>query len=215
MARSDRRRSTVRASVAAALAAVLLAGCGSGTTGSSGGGDDDDFTGSVVEPPFEVAATPLTDTEGEPFSLADDTDARLTLVFFGYTQCPDICPMVMQTLTSGLNRLSDEEREQVEVVFVTTDPATDSAGVLRDYLDRFDPAYVGVRSDLDTTATVAESVGVFVADGEELESGGYDLGSHGTYVIAVDGNDEAPMFWRQDTSAAQFSSDISALLGDA
>jgi protein SCO1/2 len=206
VASSARRSGPLRTALATALAAVLLAGCGGG---------DDEVTGSVVDPPFQVAATPLTDTEGEPFSLADDTDARLTLVFFGYTQCPDICQIVMQTLTSGLNRLSDEEREQVEVVFVTTDPATDTPAVLRDYLDRFDPSYVGARSDLDTIASVAESVGVFVADGEELDSGGYDLGSHGTYVIAVDGNDEAPMFWRQDTSAAQFSSDISSLLGDA
>ncbi|MDN4163146.1 SCO family protein [Nocardioides abyssi] len=205
MGRSARLRTALASTLAAGL---LLAGCG----GESGDGE---VTGSVVDPPFEVAATPLTDTEGKPFSLADDTDARLTLVFFGYTQCPDICPMVMQTLTSGLTKLSDEEREQVDVVFVTTDPATDTRAVLRDYLDRFDPSYVGVRGDLDTTATVAESVGVFVADGEELASGGYDLGSHGTYVIAVDGNDRAPMFWRQDTSADEFRSDISSLLGDA
>ncbi|MDN4173076.1 SCO family protein [Nocardioides sp. SOB77] len=187
--------------------ALLLAGCG--------GSDEPEVTGSVVDPPFEVAATPLEDTDGQPFSLADDTDARLTLVFFGYTQCPDVCPLVMQTLTSGLNKLSDAEREQVEVAFVSTDPATDTGPVLRDYLDRFDPTYVGVRGDLDTTAAVAESVGVFVADGEELDSGGYGLDSHSTYVIAVDGNDQAPMFWRQSTSAAQFAHDISTLLGDA
>ncbi|MCR6032006.1 SCO family protein [Nocardioides sp. zg-579] len=205
MARRARLRTTLAASLAAAL---LLTGCG-------GGGEEQEVTGSVVDPPFEVAATPMKDTDGKPFSLAEDTDARLTLVFFGYTQCPDVCPLVMQTLTSGLNKLDDAEREQVEVVFVTTDPATDTGPVLRDYLDRFDPSYVGVRGDLETTKAVAESVGVFVADGEELASGGYDLGSHGTYVIAVDGNDRAPMFWRQSTSAAQFAHDVSSLLGDA
>lgn len=189
-----------------AAALLVLSGCGD---------DPQQTTGSVVEPPFEVASTPLTDTDGEPFSLTADTDERLTLVFFGYTRCPDVCPLVMQTLTSGLTRLSDAEREQVEVVFVTTDPATDTAPVLRDYLDRFDPSYVGVRGDLDTTAAVARSMGVFVADGEELESGGYDLGSHGSYVLAVDGDDRAPMFWRQDTSAAQFARDISLLLDEA
>lgn len=203
-----RRPARLRAALATALAAgLLLAGCGSD--------DGGEVTGSVVDPPFQVAATPLEDTDGKAFSLAKGTGARLTLVFFGYTQCPDICPMVMQTLTSGLNRLDDDEREQVDVVFVTTDPATDTPEVLRDYLDRFDPSYVGVRGDLETTKAVGESVGVFVADGEELESGGYDLGSHGTYVIAVDGNGDAPMFWRQTTSAAQFADDISFLLGDA
>jgi protein SCO1/2 len=197
-----------RAGLAGVLAAtLLLVGCS--------GEDPAETTGSVVQPPFEVASTQLTDTEGEPFSLTEDTDEPLTLVFFGYTRCPDVCPLVMQTLTSALSRLDPEQREQVEVVFVSTDPATDTPQVLRDYLDRFDPSYVGVRGDLDATADVAESVGVFVADAEQLDSGGYDLGSHGSYVIAVDGSDQAPMFWRQDTSAAEFAADISALLEDA
>ncbi|WKN50125.1 SCO family protein [Nocardioides sp. Arc9.136] len=209
--RSPRRSRTARALAGALAAGLLLAGCSGGDDGGGGAAT----TGSVVEPPFDVASAPLTDTDGRAFSLTEDTDARLTLVFFGYTQCPDICPLVMQTLTSGLSKLTDAEREQVEVVFVTTDPATDEAAVLRDYLDRFDPSYVGVRGDLDTTVEVARSVGVFVADGEQLDSGGYDLGSHGTYLIAVDGNDQAPMFWRQDTSAAEYAADISSLLGDA
>ncbi|WP_435741502.1 SCO family protein [Nocardioides sp. SYSU DS0663] len=196
-----------RVALAGALAAaLLLTACGE---------DQPETAGSVVEPPFDVAATSLTDTGGEPFSLTEDTEEPLTLVFFGYTQCPDVCPLVMQTLTSGLTKLSEEEREQVQVVFVSTDPATDTPEVLRDYLDRFDPGYVGVRGDLDATVELAKSVGIFVADAEQLASGGYDLGSHGSYVVAINGDDKAPMFWRQDTSAAQFAHDVSVLLEDA
>ena len=75
------------------------------------GGDDvkaGDLHGSVVDPPFTVSKDALVDTDGEPYSLADSTDKRLTLVFFGYTNCPDICGTVMGNLASAMTRLDDE-----------------------------------------------------------------------------------------------------------
>ncbi|NPC95342.1 SCO family protein [Nocardioides sp. zg-DK7169] len=167
-----------------------------------------------MEPPFDVAATTLTDTDGRPFSLAQDTEDPLTLVFFGYTRCPDVCPAVMSTITSALTRLDEEDREQVQVVFVTTDPSRDDAETLRRYLDRFDEDFVGVTGELEDIGALAESVGVFVAGAEELASGGYDLGSHGAQVIAVDQDGQAPMYWGQDTSSADYAHDIELLVGD-
>ena len=67
------------------------------------------YHGAVLEQPYVVPETPLTDTDGEPYSLAADTDKPLTLVFFGYTHCPDICQVVMANLASALTRL-DEAR---------------------------------------------------------------------------------------------------------
>lgn len=202
----------MRRTLAAVLAALVLvlAGCGGAEDGASG-----ELAGTAVDPPFQVGAQALTTTDGAPFSLVGDSDARLTLMFFGYTRCPDICPMVMQTITSALTRLDDADRELVDVVFVTTDPARDTGPVLRDYLDRLDPSYIGLTGDLEEVVALAETVGIFVADAEELDSGGYDLGSHGAQVIGVDGTGEAPIFWRQDTSSAQYAADIELLLGDA
>ena len=77
---------------------LVLAGCG---------GDDEQLTGAVLTEPYVVPATPLTDTDGSSYSLADSTDRRLTLVFFGYTHCPDICPAVMADLASAMTRLDD------------------------------------------------------------------------------------------------------------
>jgi protein SCO1/2 len=188
------------------LAAGLLSGCG---------GDDaaGTLTASRVDPPFDVADVPLDSTDGGELSLADP-GARLSIVFFGYTNCPDVCPLVMSSISSALTRLDDADREQVQLVFVTTDPSRDDEERLRTYLRGYDPTAVGLTGDLDDIKRLGESVGVFVADGEELASGGYDLGSHGSQVIALDGEGEAPAFWRQDVSAADLAADIELLLGD-
>ncbi|MQW76425.1 SCO family protein [Nocardioides sp. dk4132] len=201
-------RAVGRSAAAAAAALLVLSSCGSEATPA------DEPSGTAVEPPFDVAATTLSDTDGEPFALAEDTEDPLTLVFFGYTRCPDICPAVMSTITSALTRLDEETREQVQVVFVTTDPSRDDPATLRRYLDRFDEDFVGVTGELEEIGELAESVGVFVAGAEELASGGYDLGSHGAQVIAVDQDGQAPMYWGQDTSSAEYAHDIELLVGD-
>lgn len=202
------RRRTPGALVTAVLAAVLLAGCG----GSSGG--DAEFAGTVLDPPFEVDGQPLTDTAGAAYSLADDTDKPLTLVFFGYTHCPDICGLVMSNLTTGLNQLDDAERDKVDVVFVTTDPTRDRPDVLSDYLAQYADGYVGLTGPLDTITAVAKPLGIAVERGDKLPSGGYDV-THGTQVIGIDGDDRAPVFWGHETSAAQFRSDIETLLSES
>ena len=182
--------------------ALLLTACGGG---------DEELTGAVLTEPYVVPATPLTDTEGAAYSLADDTDKRLTLVFFGYTNCPDICQVVMQTLASAMTRLDDADREQVDVVFVTTDPARDDETVLRSYLDHFDPGFVGLTGSLPTIIEIGNSLAIAVEHGEKLPSGGYDV-THGTSVLGIDSDDEVPIVWTQGTSATQFASDVLQLL---
>jgi len=185
--------------------AVALAGCGSGSP------EEGDVHGTVLTDPYSVPDTELTDTDGEPFSLAADTDKRLTLVFFGYTHCPDICQTVMANVAAGLTRLDDADRDEVDVVFVTTDPARDDEQALREYLDRFDPGFRGLTGDLDTIAEIGTTLGVAVEKGEKLPSGGYEV-THGTQVIGVDSDDSAPIVWLQDTSAAEFAADVHLLL---
>jgi protein SCO1/2 len=200
-----RRRRPLAAIGAVVVSATLLAGCG----GSSG-----EVAGAVLTDPYAVPTTSLTDTDGRPYSLAEDTDKRLTLVFFGYTNCPDICQTVMANVTAGLTRLDEADREQVDVVFVTTDPARDDEQVLRTYLDRFDPSFVGLTGRLDAITDIGGEVGVAVEEGEKLPSGGYEV-THSTQVLGVDGNDQVPIVWTEGTSASEFASDIHTLLGDA
>jgi protein SCO1/2 len=198
-----RLRTTLVAGLAAA--AVVLSGCG---------GDAQAFTGAVLDQPYRVAGTTLTDTDGQPFSLTQDTDARLTLVFFGYTHCPDICGIVMSSLASAVTRLDDGDQKQVQVVFVTTDPARDDQQTLRRYLDSYNPDFLGLTGSLKDIVTVGDSVHVPIEKGQKLASGGYEV-VHGTTVIAIDHSNEVPVVWTEGTSAAQYAADIHSLLGKA
>jgi protein SCO1 len=191
------------------LAALLL------TLTACGGDDgaDGSLSGTELDPPFEVSATPLTDTDGQPYSLAEDTDQDLTLVFFGYTHCPDICQVVMANLASAMTRLDERDRERVDVVFVTTDPARDTEQVLGEYLSHFDPTFVGLTGDLDTIVAVAEPLGVGITQGEQLPSGGYDV-THGTTVTGIDADDQGAIYWGEDTSSADFAADLHQLLNE-
>ncbi|MBS43124.1 MAG: electron transport protein SCO1/SenC [Nocardioides sp.] len=192
----DRAR-RVAALVAVALVAVVaLAGCGSD--------EEAPFSGTVLTSPYQVPDVDFTDTDGEPFSLAADTDDRLTLVFFGYTRCVDICPAVLSHLASALTRLDEADREQVQVVMVTSDPDHDDAATIRGYLDGFDTTFVGLRADFDTTA----EVGLDLAVGLDRT----DPGGHTTQILGVDPADEVPVFWGSDTSPKQFADDIHTLL---
>jgi protein SCO1/2 len=200
-------RSTLVSLVAVLSALVLAAGCGGEDTPSS------ELHGAALDPPYVVPAATLTDTAGEEFSLVTSTDKPLTLVFFGYINCPDICQVVMSTLASAMTRLDAADREQVDVVFITTDPTRDTEGALRAYLDRFDETFIGLTGDLGTIADVGRPLAVAVEKGERLPSGGYEV-VHGTHVTGIDGDDEAPVVWTQGTSAAEFADDIHQLLVD-
>lgn len=184
----------------------LLAACG-------GGADPAELTGTPLDPPFAVSSTPLVDTAGEAFSLTGDTDKDLTLVFFGYTNCPDICGQVMATLAGTLSRLDDSQKERLDVVFVTTDPARDDETAVADYVEAFDPSIIGLTGDLDDIVEVARSMAMAVDQGKKLPSGGYEV-THGTRVMAIDGADETPMMWDQDVSQAQLARDVTILLDE-
>ena len=195
-----------------ALGAVALLGlltaCGGG-----GGEASTELNGTPLDPPAEVAATPLVDTDGSAYSLVDDTDKDLTLVFFGYTNCPDICGQVMATLAGTLARLDDGAKERLDVVFVTTDPARDTEPVVEEYVDAFDPSIIGLTGGLDDIVAVGESLYVGVDQGEKLPSGGYDV-THGTRVMAIDSDDQTHVMWDHDVSQAQLAHDVTLLLDE-
>lgn len=201
----SRTRDRARRRAAAALAAASL-----GLVASCSGSAPAGLTGTVVDPPFAVESAELTTVDGEAVDFGAEQDNRLSLLFFGYTSCPDVCSAVMATVASALTRLEPDVREQVEVYFLTTDPQTDTPEVLTDYLSDFDPGFTGVRADLEQTASLGRSVGIFVDEGSEGVAA--DPDAHGTYVVGVDESGEAPIVWRSDTSASQLAADITALV---
>ena len=198
-----------------ATAALVLSGCGAtdaapdvAATGLVTG-DNHGYRGAYLDVPYVVPDVTLTDTGGAPYSLATDP-APLKLVFFGYTNCPDVCQVVMSTLASAVSRIDAAERAEVEVVFVTTDPARDTGRVLRKYLDRLDPDFVGVTGGLPKIVELARPLKVFIDKGQKLPSGGYDV-THTTEVFGVTG-DQARLVWGQDASPAELAADIIKLL---
>jgi protein SCO1/2 len=164
-----------------------------------------------VTPPWTIATDSLTTDSGKPFELAKDTTAPLTLVFFGYTHCPDICPEVMSSITSGLRKLSAADQKKIAVLFVTSDPKRDTGPVLRAWLDRYSPKFVGLTGSLTSIAQLGKSVGIYVDQGQKLASGGYDPNSHSSFVIGVTDH-KAPVFWDGDTAPSQFAHDFKFLL---
>ncbi len=193
------------------LPALLLVGT---LAACSDDPESGEFSGTMLDNPFSVPEVALTDTEGEPYSLAADSDKPLTLVFFGYSHCPDICQTVMASLAGAMNRLEEAEREQVDVVFVTTDPARDTEQALRRYLDGYDEEFIGLTGDLDSIVAAGKPLAIYVSDGTKLPTGGYDLGGHSTQVVGIDSADQAPVYWDEYTQQAQFAADIRTLLAE-
>lgn len=216
---SPRSSRPVRRRTAAGAGALLLAtlaACGGTAEPSAGAGGGPTYYGQVLDlEPYVVPDLTLTSTAGEdaagtPYSLAADSDADLTLVFFGYTNCPDICQMVMGNLANALARLGDD-RDRVDVLFVTTDPARDTVAALRTYLGRFDPAFLGITGDLAALQQAGESFHVYFDEGVPLPSGGYDV-THSDQVYAVTPDDTVPMLWTRETSPHEYASDVLTLL---
>jgi protein SCO1/2 len=205
---ADARR-WLAVALAAVSAAGLLSGCGASV--SLGAGHE--MTGTLLDPPFAVAGDALVDGNKAPYSLVADTDKDLTLVFFGYTHCPDICGIVMSTMASAMTRLSEDERDDVDVVFVTTDPSRDTPTLVHDYATNFDPGFIGVTGPIRTIIDVAKPLGIAVEQGDKLPSGGYDV-AHGTQIVAIDAADEGIAYWHEDVSSAQLAADLQHLLSE-
>ena len=188
---------------------LLLSGCGPATSPGAG----HEMTGTLLDPPFPVDGTSLVDDSKAPYSLVEDTDKDLTLVFFGYTHCPDICGIVMSTMASAMTRLSEDERDQVDVVFVTTDPKRDTPELVGDYATNFDPGFIGLTGPIKTVIDVAKPLGIAVEQGDKLPSGGFDV-THGTQIVAIDAADEGIAYWHEDVSSAQLAADLQHLLSE-
>lgn len=169
--------------------------------------------GATLNRPYALPAKSLTDTSGNEFNLVTSTKKPVTLVFFGYTNCPDVCPTVMADVASALTKLDESVRDQVQLLFITTDPSRDTGPVIRKYLDRFDPAFVGLTGSLDSIKDIAKAVGVPVEGMKKLPSGGYEVG-HGAQVLGFGKNDKAGVLWLSNAAIGDLAHDFGKLVED-
>jgi len=103
----------------------------------------------VVDRSYPKPDVTLTDTAGQPYNLVERTAGAITLVFFGYTHCRDVCPTTMAMTAAALRHLPAADRPKIKVVFVTTDPQRDTAPVIRAWLDNFNSSFVGLAGSDD------------------------------------------------------------------
>jgi protein SCO1/2 len=151
----------------------------------------------------------LTDHNGKPRQLADFKGQAIVL-FFGYTQCPDVCPTTLLAMRDVLKRLGDSA-SRVQVLFVTLDPERDSAQLLSGYVTAFDPSFIGLRGDDDATAVAAKEFKVFYAKQAGSTPATYSM-DHSTGSYIFDPQGRLRLLVRHGEPADSVASDIKQLL---
>ncbi|TMH12661.1 MAG: SCO family protein [Betaproteobacteria bacterium] len=184
------------------FAALSLAGCD--RAGSSARFNGADITGA------EYARTlALPDQNGQPRTLAD-FKGKVTVVFFGYTQCPDACPTTMAELAQ-VKKLLGKDGERLQGVFVTIDPERDTPQVLKPYMESFDPSFVALRGTPEQTAATAKEFKVFYAKSPGKTPDSYSMDhTAGSYVFDTQGR--VRLFESYGRGAEALAADLKVLL---
>ena len=153
----------------------------------------------------------LTDHNGKPRTLAD-FKGKVVAVFFGYTHCPDVCPVTLSELAAVANELG-KDAGRLQVLFITVDPERDTPEVLAKYVPAFNPTFLGLYGDADATARTGKEFKVFYQK-QPTPGGGYSVDhSAGTYIYDTAGR--LRLFASYGQGAAKMLSDIRVLLSQA
>jgi protein SCO1/2 len=169
------------------------------------------LSGPKPNPPIPKPEFVLTDTDGKPYDFQKETNGKITLLFFGYTNCPDVCPVHLTNIAAALQTLSPEVNQAIKVVFVTTDPARDTPEVMRKWLDHFNPAFVGLRGDTTTVAAIMQQtkVGPILVE-QGPKPGSYGIG-HSTLVLAFTRDNLAHVFYPFGIRQSDWAKDLQLL----
>ena len=153
----------------------------------------------------------LTDHHGKQVTLADYR-GRVVTVFFGFTQCPDVCPTALAEMRAVVEKLGPDG-SKLQVLFITVDPERDTQALLAQYVPAFNPAFVGLYGDAGTTAKVAKDFKVFYQKVPGKTAGSYTVDhSAGTYVFDPQG--KLRLFVRPPPSGEPASTTADRLIGD-
>jgi protein SCO1 len=159
------------------------------------------FKGGAINPPFPAAEIKLTDHNGQPFTLSGQR-GKVVLVYFGYTNCPDECPLTMAHVNQALQSIGDSAKN-VQVVMVTTDPERDTSQVLKDYMANFNPTFLGLTGTTEELQKVWSDYGVTVEDGGE---------THSTFLYVIDPAGNLRETFLPDSVPADIGADVGLLL---
>lgn len=151
----------------------------------------------------------LPDAEGHVRSL-DDFKGKVVVVFFGYTQCPDVCPTTLQALVET-KRLMGPQGELLQGVFVTVDPARDTPEILKAYTGAFDPSFIALRGNEAETAAAAKEFKIFYRKVEGSTPQSYTI-DHTAAAYVIDPQGRPRLYVRHGMPAADLAADLKLLL---
>ncbi|MDH6550184.1 protein SCO1/2 [Streptomyces pseudovenezuelae] len=213
------RKKMFAAAALVAAATLTLTACGSGDDSGSSpvsvvseeAGSDKAAT--VLDQPFEKPDLVLTDTKGEKYDLRKETNGRPTLIYFGYTHCPDICPLTMNNIAVAKKQLPKSEQDKLTVVFVTTDPARDTAAELGKWLKGIDTGFVGLTGDFATIQASARTLGISIEPTHKDKKTGKTVSVHGTQVVAFSPKtDKGYVLYGEDATVDDYTKDLPKLI---
>ena len=180
-----------------------------------------EYQGNRLDPPHPVSDFALTTTEGASFQLRD-LDGKIALIFFGYTHCPDVCPLTVAKVKTALAGLTETEQERVQFIFISVDPKRDTPEVLGRYLNGFSPGFIGLTDDFEKIEAVLQDYWAY-AETEQPPESAYEhthqteaaptyLVTHTGRVYLVTPQRELLLTYPFDLSADDLRSDLSYLL---
>jgi protein SCO1/2 len=207
------------APVAALALAALFAGptaCSDHTPGMRTAVIDDrrpgGLHGTSPKVPVPKPALDLTGADGQAFDLRARTAGLVTLLYFGYTRCPDVCPTTMADLAAALGALDPAVRAGIRVVFVSVDPAHDTPAVLASWLHHFDPGFgfYGLTGPFSRVWAAARGLGVDVQPPAGRVDGAMTQ-NHGADVLAFDRDGTLALRYPPGTQVTDYIHDLPVL----
>jgi protein SCO1/2 len=159
------------------------------------------FHNEVIDPPMAAAEIKMIDHTGKPFQLSSER-GKVVLMYFGFVNCPDECPLTMAHIKQALEMLGDQA-QNVQVVMISTDPVRDTPEALGNFLGAFNPTFIGIPGTSEELAKIYKDYGVTVLDGGE---------THSSYTYVIDQNGNLRLTFNPDTQPDDITADLKILL---
>ena len=186
------------------LAGVVVFGAGCRSFSS-----DYSYNGTQLDPPWPLPDFELTDAHGHPFRLSD-LDGNLALIYFGYTNCPDVCPLTLLGIKEALTGF--EVEEPVQVIFVSLDSERDTPDAIVRYLNAFDPNFIGLTGDSQTIQEVIKPYRVLAEKEETDHSAAGYLVNHTARLYLINPQRELFLTYAFGFDPEELRSDLNYLL---
>jgi protein SCO1/2 len=159
------------------------------------------FRGAVISPAWHAPDIKLTDHNGQPFSLSNQR-GKVVLLYFGYVNCPDECPLTMAHIKLALESLGDRAKD-VQVAMVSTDPVRDTPQALKEFMEHFSPSFLGLTGTSAELSKAWKDFGVTVLAGGE---------THSTFLYVIDPAGDIRETFLPDTEPTDIAADVALLL---